>query len=174
MQNKRILSIAITALLLFGILAATAPAFAFDATSVVTLSSTSGGFGDTITVSGPAAAFPVGANPFGSVRVYWDNLGTLLNGTAFAAADGSYSVRATIPGGVAGTHFIIVQDSIGTQASATFTVVPSLSAGRAPVRVLPGDALTLSGNGFGPNNHQRSQANIAAGKLVANRDKVTR
>ncbi len=148
--NKKVLSIAITALLLFSVLAAAVPAFAFDATSVINLSATSGAVGSVVTVSGPGVGFPAGANPFGSVKVYYDNLGTLLNGTTFAAADGSFSARIRIPAGTQGTHYVIVQDSIGTQASAVFTVTPTLSA--SATRALPGDSLTLTGNGYAANS----------------------
>jgi len=146
--NKKMFTTALTALLLLSIVAIAVPANAFDATSVISLSAASGAVGSSVTVTGPGVGSPQGANPFGSVKVYWDNLGTLLNGTTFAAADGSFSAMIKIPAGVQGTHYVIVQDSLGTQASAVFTVTPSLSAGTGTVRALPGDALTLTGNGY--------------------------
>jgi trimeric autotransporter adhesin len=152
--NKKIFTTAFTALLLLSILAVAVPSYAFDATSTVVVTpAATGAAGSTVTVSGPAAGSPVGANPFGSVKVYWDNLGTLLNGTTFAAGDGSYSAKITIPSVAGGDHVIIVQDSLGTQASIPFTVTAALKTSVTPstgttTYALPLEAVTLTGSGF--------------------------
>lgn len=145
--NKKIFSIAITALLLLSVLAIVAPASA--AIAAPTLTPATGPVGTRVTVAGTAA------NPFGAVNVYWDNLGNLLRST-FADNTGAYSVSVTVPSATAGAHFIVVQDSLGTTASATFTVTTSLSVSTTPAtsdatfqaKVLPGDSLTLRGNGY--------------------------
>jgi len=140
--NKKLLSSAMTTLLILSIVAATAPAFALTTSTTVTLTPSSGPVGTVVTVSGTADA-----NPFGTIGVFWENLGNLLNGTSYASSTGSFSAKVTIPSATNGTHAVVVQDSLGTTASGTFTVTPSLSRGFT-AKALPGDSLTLTGNGF--------------------------
>jgi hypothetical protein len=111
----------------------------------------------------PIASGPVGtkvcvvgvagdASPFSTVTVYWDSLAGQVLGTAAATVTGTYAVNVTIPAAVTGAHYIVVNDGAGAQGT-VFTVTASLRAssvppGPPPVRVLPGDAVALTGRGF--------------------------
>jgi len=146
--NKKLSTIAITALLLLSILAAAAPAYA------------------AVTAAAPAPATGIvgsktliavtGASPGGQLMVYWQNLAgiVLSNSTTYADGAGVCDIVVTIPDAAAtgtGTPYsIIVKDvSTGNTAGATggFTVTPSISL--SPTRGIPGDSVTVTGTGFG-------------------------
>ncbi|MFB3890017.1 MAG: beta strand repeat-containing protein [Candidatus Bathyarchaeia archaeon] len=155
MQSKKVLTTAITALLLLSMLAFAAPALAIDTPTFYKVGATSitgpvisGNVGDKILVNG------TGSTAFGGVNVYWDAISAAaLIGTTNANNAGVYAVNVTIPSAVNGVHYIVAQDALaGTTAPAQFTVVASLSAGRSPVRALPGDSITLTGHGFSANS----------------------
>lgn len=159
--NKKMLSIAVSALLILSIFAIAAPAFAItNAPTLETTSgvATSGGpVGSVVVVSGSSTATtPNNAAPFSTVTVYWNSLsGQVLNSTG-ANNDGDYSVEVTIPQAAAGTYYIVVNDGSGA-IGAPYTVSPNLVASTTPstvtsgayeAKVLPGDSLTLTGTGF--------------------------
>jgi hypothetical protein len=154
MQNKKLLSISIIAVLTLSMLAFAAPAFAITVDPTLTPVST-GAPGTQITVSGAAGA----AGSFSTVHVYWDTLATPL-ATGYALADGSYSIaKVTIPSATASSasnhHYIIVDDGNGVRYT-EFFVTPAITASTTPktsdasydAKVLPGDSLTITGNGF--------------------------
>jgi peptidoglycan hydrolase CwlO-like protein len=152
--NKKVLSVAVTALLLLSMVAVIAPAFAL---SNPTLSVATGSAGTSVTVTG------TDAQPFGSVTVYWDSLSGAVLGTGAVDASGAYSVKVKIPSATATApaatpavhHYIVVNDGTGAKGT-EFVVTPRLVASTTPAtndtsydaKVLPGDALTLTGDGF--------------------------
>ncbi|TSA55714.1 hypothetical protein D4R42_05115 [bacterium] len=154
--KKKILSSTIIALLVLSVVATALPAFAvngalialYEPAAVPTvLHPGNGPVGDRVEVVGTAGA----ANPFNTVNVYWNSIDpSNLIGLGGALADGSFMVNVTIPSAVNGAvHNIVVTDGVAPNVGLAFTVDASLSAGRPPVRVLPADAVTLTGHGFG-------------------------
>jgi archaellum component FlaC len=118
---------------------------------VPTTVKTTGNVGDRISVLAnatdgtPAAAFT-------TVTAYWDSLSGIMLGTTSADVNGHYRIDVVIPSAVTGAHFIIVKDS-GDANYTTFTVEPKVTAATVPpapgpVRVLPGDSLTVTGHGY--------------------------
>lgn len=134
--KKKVLTIAITALLLLAMTMAVAQVHAITAPD---LTPGSGPVGTVVTVSG------VDAVPFSTVTIHWDNLAGAVLNTTSALATGAYSVEVTVPSATNGDHFVVASDSSGN-AGAAFTVDASLVA--LPAQALPGDSLTLTGNGF--------------------------
>jgi len=154
--NKKLLSSAIITLLVLSVVAVAVPAFAADSTKIAlyipatvpsVLHPGNAAVGAKVEVVGAALA----ANPFNTVNVYWDTISASnLIGTVGALVDGSFMVNVTIPSAVNGAvHNIVVSDGVAPNVGLPFTVDASLSAGRPPVRVLPGDPVTLTGHGFG-------------------------
>ncbi|MFB3890129.1 MAG: hypothetical protein ACE14S_11605 [Candidatus Bathyarchaeia archaeon] len=150
MKTNKLLTTAITAFLILSTFALSAPALAINQPSFYRIGATvtgpvsTGNVGERILVNG------TGGTAFGPISVYWDaiNVANLLASTN-ANNLGVYAANVTIPSATNGVHFIIVYDNLaGSVNSATFLIVPSLSAGTPPVRVLPGDALVLVGHGF--------------------------
>jgi hypothetical protein len=151
--NKKLVSIAVTTLLVLSIVAAATPVFAVTANP--TLDVTNGPVETKVTVSGG----PGEAEPFGSVTIYWDSTSGTVLGTAAVGADGSYSAKVIIPSATTTTatnhHYIVVDDGNGAKGT-EFTVEPSVEASTVPktsdttheAKVLPGDALTITGHGF--------------------------
>ncbi|MBC7129722.1 hypothetical protein H5T51_00690, partial [Candidatus Bathyarchaeota archaeon] len=107
-----------------------------------TASPNSGPVGTKVTISGN------GASAGGKVETYWENLGgTKLNET-YADGTGNYQMVVYIPEDTAGTHYIIVRDvSTGDTQGVSFTIKPKITV--SPLRGIPGDEITVSGNGFG-------------------------
>lgn len=146
--NKKLSTIAITALLLLSILAVVAPAYA--AVAAVAPAPATGIVGSKTLIA------VTGASPGGQLMVYWQNLAgiVLSNSTTYADGAGACNIVVTIPDAAAtgtGTPYsIIVKDvSTGSTVGATggFTVTPSISP--LPTRGIPGDSVTVTGTGFG-------------------------
>ena len=142
---------AITLLILVTMIIALIPALPVQAITVDVLGTTTGDYGDTITVTG--AGVTAGAD----VSVYWDNAlkETFTDGsgklnTTDAESSGSFEINLDVPEAVAGDHYIWVKDMSSGDAmryAAAFTVVPKLST--SPSSGLPGDTITLKGYGYG-------------------------
>jgi len=138
MQNKKILSTLIIAILTFSMIAAFIPMA--SAIGIPTLTLNTGNVGDTIKVNGSAASLG------GLVEVFWEttNMTNKLNET-YATGAGNYECYVTIPGGVNGSHYIIVKDVVSTN-SAIFTINPKITL--TPTSGISGDSVNVSGTGF--------------------------
>ncbi|MCW4017887.1 MAG: hypothetical protein NWF00_04305 [Candidatus Bathyarchaeota archaeon] len=154
-MNKKVLSIAVTTLLVLSIVAAAAPAFAAPSNIVVqTYNPGTGALTpfnpatDTVTVGTILQVSGDGANAYGPITAYWDTAVTagILNSTTAADRDGNWEFQVTIPSSVNGIHDLIVRDDIGGTGSVQIEVSESLR--RSTSRALPGDSITLTGHGF--------------------------
>jgi len=101
------------------------------------------------TTSGYAAAFAV-------VTIYWDSLAGQVLGTGTADNTGSYRITITVPEATAGSHWVIANDGETESGGAPLTVTPKLTVSTTPPTpppplVLPGDSLTVTGQGFAAN-----------------------
>ncbi|MGB9841267.1 MAG: beta strand repeat-containing protein [Candidatus Bathyarchaeales archaeon] len=138
-KSKKTLSLLITALLSLSMIIATVPlvSAAFSASATPN----NGPVGTVTTISG------IDASPGGPVEFYWETLaGPLLNST-YAAGDGTFSAKVTIPETTAGVHYVIVRDvSTGSTLGVSFTVTPKITL--SPLRGIPGDTVTVTGTGF--------------------------
>ncbi|MCX8173543.1 MAG: Ig-like domain-containing protein [Thermoplasmata archaeon] len=93
----------------------------------------------------------VNGTGFGSsqvVNIYWDSTFNLRNSTT-TTTTGTFSVPVIIPSASGGKHTIIAKDAGGNQATAQFTVIPSLTI--SPSSGYVGEDVTLTLNGFGAN-----------------------
>jgi hypothetical protein len=90
------------------------------------------------------------------VSAYWDTptpAGFLAS--AYSDGDGYYRIDVVIPSAVEGTHQLIVNDGNGA-VDVPFDVTPLVTVSTTPTtkdntyeaKVLPGDALTVTGHGF--------------------------
>jgi archaellum component FlaC len=142
--NKKIITIAITALLLISMLAAATPALAAIGTINLrnrddTAPLTKADVGTIVTVTGNASFG-------GKVELFWDNLaGEAMNST-FAAGNGQFKVQFVVPAAVNGEHFVIVRDASGDIASTPLNVTAKISL--SPNSGIPGDIITVTGTGF--------------------------
>jgi trimeric autotransporter adhesin len=140
--NKKLTTIAITALLLLSVLALALPANAVIATATASPATGIVGSRTLLVVSG--------ASPGGQVQTYWENLAgiQLGNQTTFADATGAVSIVVTIPDATGGVHSLIVRDvSTGATAGTTFTVTSAIVL--APTRGIPADIVQVNGTGYG-------------------------
>jgi hypothetical protein len=105
----------------------------------ITLSPSSGGIGDTVTVSG--TGFDLSSN----VTIYFDSAtaGTATTDTSGNLADTTF----TVPQAPRGNHTIKVQDAKSNYATATFTVTQKITI--TPTSGAPGKTVTVTGKGFG-------------------------
>lgn len=110
----------------------------FTITPLVTLSSASGYVGDSITVTG--TGFYTGS----AVTVYFDT--TTVWFTTTALANGTFSVLATVPASVRGTHTVQGYDVYGYSSAASFITYSKITVTPASGGV--GDNITISGTGF--------------------------
>jgi len=149
--NKKLLTSAMTTLLLLSIVAATAPAYAisaptiYNAAGTTPIGTTPQTVGAKLNVTGTSAIL------FSVVNVYWDStLSTSLLATTSADSTGAFTCFINVPATVNGTHNVIVVDSSGVPNYAVVYVAPKLSVAGFPVTVrgLSGDALTVTGTGF--------------------------
>lgn len=84
------------------------------------------------------------------VRVHWDSASSAALVETRAGSAGSFSATVPIPAAVRGDHQVIaVGATNGKQVSATFRVIPTL--GRTPTFGAPGASVSVTVNGFGPN-----------------------
>ncbi len=152
--NKKLFSSAIIALLVLSVVAVAAPAFAMgtgspwltNPTSPLVGDKTSGAVGSVVQVVGAGAN--ASAGPFNVVNVYLDSVtAASLLGSVASDSVGAYAINVTIPSAANGPHNIIVSDGVSPNAFSVFTVNSSLSRGTT-TRALPGDSVTLTGNGF--------------------------
>lgn len=145
--NKKIITAAITALLLLSMLAAATPAFAALDSATVTVPGT-GHVGEVIAIQGVVGAATSG----GEVLVYWENqAGTPLNST-YALGNGAFEIKVTIPAAVAGNHYLVIKDKESSNVYAPLFVIEpeiNLSASRG----IPGEGITVTGTGFGPSKN---------------------
>jgi hypothetical protein len=176
--NKKMLSIAVTALLVLSIVAAATPAFAAVTPAVSVPYATTLNANTTPNVPAYPTAFTSPASPgtavtvvtvgmqvvvsatdaanFNPVSVYWDTVSsaTLLGTTSAGAppnqaTPSAFNVTITIPVATHGVHNIIVNDGTGNIAYPV-TVASSLSS--SPSRALQGESVTLTGRGYAPNS----------------------
>ena len=164
--NKKLSTIAITALLILSIVAAAVPAFAVvNADLGVWLTSavaspvgtvTSATVGQRIQVIG--ATPNATANPGNTVNVYWDVISAAsLLGTVPTGATGAFAINVTIPAAVNGAvHNIVVSDGVAPNLFQPITVNAKLTTSVTPstgaiVRALPGEPINLAGSGFAAN-----------------------
>jgi hypothetical protein len=125
--------------------------------SAPTTAKSSGTVGSKVMVVGNATNGT--ASPFSTVTIYWDNLAGKVLGTTAAAADGTWAINVTIPSAKNGLHYIVAKDD-GAAQGAAFNVTSSLKSSTDPstfgppydAKVLPGDALTLTGHGYSPSS----------------------
>jgi archaellum component FlaC len=141
--NKKILTTALTALLLLSMVAAIAPAFAavdtFQATSPQT----------NVTVGQRVQIDVIDASMGGQLIVTWETVAgsVLSNSTTYAKADGTATIFVNIPSVAAGNYHLIVKDvQYGATRSVPITVIPKITLD--PRSGLPGDAVTVTGSGF--------------------------
>jgi hypothetical protein len=117
---------------------------------------TSGAVGTQVDVVGNVTSGAAGE--FALVTVYWDSLAGTVLGSGDADDDGAYRITVTIPSAAAGSHWIIVNDGESESGGAAFIVIPTLSvdsippAFSPPTLALPGDDLTVTGQGYAPND----------------------
>jgi hypothetical protein len=112
---------------------------------------TSGAVGTQVDVVGNATTGA--ADPFAVVTIYWDSLAGVVLGTGTADNTGAYRITVTVPASVAGDHWIIANDGETESGGAQFTVEPALTVNTVPPtfglpNALPGDTVTVSGDGF--------------------------
>lgn len=117
-------------------------------TAAITLSETRGTVGRAITVSG--TGFASGEE----VDVRWKSASATPLASARATGTGFFSARLSIPDAPIGEHAIIVTGrTVTKQASATYTVTPSLS--RSPAEGTPWTRIAITARGFGANEDVR-------------------
>jgi hypothetical protein len=123
-----------------------APALVLDATE--------GPVGTSVLASG--RGFYAGS----TVTVYFLNPGEESAGTEKADAVGHFEHQFLIPAGTGGAHGVSAANSDGNAASATFTIIPGLTANVAAGG--PGDVVHVTGTGFGFRSTVRvSMGNVA-------------
>jgi hypothetical protein len=116
----------------------TSNSISFTITSNVTLSSSSGGVGDTVTVGG------TGFKASSSVTIYFDSTNV---GTATTDANGSFSgATFTVPESLRGTHTVKGEDAEGESPTVNFTITQKVTV--TPTSGSVGDTVTVNGTGF--------------------------
>jgi prefoldin subunit 5 len=164
--NKKIISIAVIAVLTLSMFAFAAPAFAMvnsgagvwltsaSATPVGDISTAT--VGQRIQVIG--AAPNATANPGNTVNIYFDTISSAtLLGTVGTGASGAFAINVTIPATTYGPHNIVVSDGAAPNLFQPLSVTTKLVASVTPstgatVRALPGDSVTLTGSGYAANS----------------------
>jgi flagellin-like hook-associated protein FlgL len=117
---------------------------------------TSAAVGDRVVVKSNATSGQ--ADPFAVVTIYWDSLAGVALGSGTADNFGNYSITVTVPESTAGTHWIIANDGETESGGTQITVTPTLSVDSVPpawfppTLALPGDELTVTGQGYAPND----------------------
>jgi hypothetical protein len=147
--SKKIYTTLIIAILTISVIITAIPIVSAEITADPILSVTNGPVGTEVNVSGLAGA----ASPFSTVTVYWNSLSGQVLGSGDADNTGAYSIDVEIPPAVFGTHFIVVNDGETESAGTAFDVEARLIANTIPAtpgtpQVLPGDSITLTGDGF--------------------------
>jgi hypothetical protein len=147
--SKKIYTTLIIAILTISVIMTAVPIVSAEITADPILSLTNGPVGTEVNVSGLAGA----ASPFSTVTVYWDSLSGQVLGSGDADNTGAYSIDVNIPAAVFGTHYIVVNDGETESAGTAFDVEARLIANSIPPsfgdpQVLPGDQITLTGDGY--------------------------
>lgn len=115
----------------------------FTITPGISLSASSGGVGDQITVSGN------GFSASNSVSVSYDTTTQL---TATTNANGTFSSVVTIPNTTRGSHYITAYDIASSLSSTVmFTIVSKVTI--SPTSVAIGSQLVITGTGFATNSN---------------------
>ena len=140
MQNKKILSTLIIALLTFSMIFAFIPMG--SAIAVTSVTPNTGPVGTAANVTGTEAT------PFALVEIYWENLAGAKLGNVSADEAGDYGpIEIVIPEDFAGAHWVVAKDvATGSAAGETFTITPEITL--TPTSGLPGDSVDVSGTGF--------------------------
>ncbi len=112
------------------------------ATIAISLSTTTGTPGSSVTVIAPNGSFGAGE----IVTVTYDT--TTQTWTTTANPSGGLTATITIPASIAGSHYITATSAnLSNTGNTTFTVTPSVSAN--PGVGVVGSSITISGLGFG-------------------------
>lgn len=116
----------------------------FVVAPVISLSSSSGEVGDSLTVSG------AGLTASRTFNVYFDDKEIAA---AYTDAYGVLSAAVTVPEASQGNHTVKVQDSSGYSASAVFMVIPAEITAMSSITIDPlsgpaGTIITVTGGGF--------------------------
>jgi hypothetical protein len=143
-KSKKTLSLVI--LTIFAMSFATLPAVFAIAPPTVSVGTIR--VGEEFTVSGAPGDVTSGS----AVDIYWDivaGVNAHKIGTGFGASDGSYSVDVDAPADVAGSHYIWVKDvATGATARQVGDIVVLAGISISPDEGLPGDTVTVEGNGY--------------------------
>jgi len=147
--SKKLNATLIITLLTISAIIAAIPMVSAEISAPPTLDVATGAVGTTVTVTGAAGT----ASPFATVTAYWDSLAGMVLGTTSALSTGAYEMEVTIPAGVNGDHYIVVNDGETESAGALFTVTGELIIDTIPATIgtpkaLPGDQLAVAGHGF--------------------------
>jgi len=119
-----------------------------------TTAKTSGPVGTQVDVVGNATGG--NASAFATVAVHWGSLsGPVLN-SGDANNLGEYRITVTIPPATYGSHWIVVNDGETESGGAAFDVTPRLVVNSIPPtygtpKALPGDSVTVTGDGYAAN-----------------------
>jgi len=151
LNNKKILSSLITTILIISVLAFPVPQT--QASNVTVLLNNKAHYkatvGETVVVNG------TNPTPGGLVRVYWRNLAdenllAEVYSEAVGYGNGQYSTEIEVPVAARGNYTIVVLDvQSGDTGVATLEVIPSIEL--SPDTALPGDTVTVTGQGFAAN-----------------------
>jgi len=147
--SKKLNATLIITLLTISAIIAAIPMVSAEISAPPTLDVATGAVGTTVTVTGAAGT----ASPFATVTAYWDSLAGMVLGSTSALSTGAYEMEVTIPAGVNGDHYIVVNDGETESAGALFTVTGELIIDTIPATIgtpkaLPGDQLAVAGHGF--------------------------
>ncbi len=146
--NKKIHTSLLIALLAMSAMIVAVPMVSAEVTVTPTATPSSGAVGTEVTLNATG-----GADPFSTVTIYLDALSGTVLGSTDADVDGTYSIEVTIPPTTAGLHYLVANDGETESRGAAFTVTPRLVINSIPAvvgipTVLPGDELTVTGDGF--------------------------
>lgn len=107
-------------------------------------SPSSGPVGTKVTITGS------GVSHGGKIEAYWENLGGPKLNETYATGAGDFSIVVYIPEATAGSHYVIIRDvSTGETYGVAFVIKPKITI--SPARGIPGDQISVTGNGFAAN-----------------------
>jgi hypothetical protein len=118
----------------------------FTITPKIVITPTSGGFGDTVTVTGTGFAAS------STMTIYFDALAVATTpATVTTGTTGGFTATFTVPDAAIGAHTVRAQDAGAASAEATFTASTSVAISPVTSASSPGnvgDDITLTGRGF--------------------------
>ncbi len=121
---------------------ATSPAVAFNVLPKMSITPTSGGVGDQVTVTG------TGFDASKAVTVTFDGSPVTTEPASVATSDkGSFTAKFNVPAAGQGGHEVKASDASGYSLSATFTIGAKITL--TPTTGFAGDQVTVDGTGFG-------------------------